>query len=162
MRIYTDPYGQRWTVTDEQFVTERDRRRFVWEQATQALAAAKLAEANARRDFVDWSFDPNTVEGTERIQLGGGYEAKAVKSLNYSFVKDATGHIDRNAINGTLQHLFNQGVDVNGLVKWSPALSKTAYEALSDEHRAIIDRVIVTDYAIPKLEIVKPTGKPTL
>lgn len=162
MRIYTDPHGQRWTVTEEQFVTERARRQKVYEYAVEALADAKRAEANARRDFVDWSFDQSTVEGTERIALGGGYEAKAVKSLTYGFIKDASGHIDRNAVNNTLQQLYNQGVDVGSLVKWSPTLSKSMYEALSDEHRAIIDRVIVTDYAIPKLEIVKTTGKPTL
>ena len=162
MRIYTDPHGQRWTVTDEQFAIERDRRRVVWEQAEEALKAAKIAEANARRDFVDWSFDQNNVEGTERVSLGGGYEAKVVKALTFSFIKDASGHIHRNAISLTLKELYNKGVDIDGLVKWSPSLSKSSYEALSDEHRAIIDRVIVTDYGLPKLEIVKSTGKPTL
>lgn len=162
MRIYTDPYGQRWTVTEQQFIEEQGRRRKVWEDAQQALTDAKRAEANARRDFIDWSFDQSKVEGTERISLGGGYEAKSVKSVSYNFTKDQSGRIDRPFINSTLSELYSNGVDVDGLVKWSPSLSKTAYEALSPENRAIIDRVIVTDYGMPKLEIIKTDGKPTL
>jgi len=149
--------------TDAEYEVERDAMLLQWDNAKKALEQAKELEMQLRKAVVDFAFDPNKQSGTERVELGNGYEAKAVKKLNYGFVKTEEGKLDKNAIEKALAKIEKDGVVgeliAERLVKWTPDLSMTEYKLLSDKHKAIIDSVIVTTEGAPTLEIIAPKNK---
>jgi hypothetical protein len=156
--------GEIKQYTQEAFVIERDRLLLSWQRSQEALAAAKETEADLRRQCVDFAFDPNKNSGTERIALGNGYEAKAVKKINYGWVKTPEGDkVDKKRIERALDAIEacgNEGVFIaERLIKWTPDLSLTEYKTLADQYKKIIDEVIVTSEGMPTLEIVAPKGK---
>lgn len=134
-----------------------------WENSKVALERAKVAEMNLRKQIVAFSFDPNKKSGTERIELANGYELKAVKKLNYGFIKNSDGkRVNKLAIDAALTAI--EKIDPVGaliaerLVKWDPTLSLTEYNQLSPQMKAEIDKVIVVTDGAPSLEIVPPKG----
>ena len=144
------------------WVVKRDALLAAWEASKTALETAKADEMAARKAFVDFSFDPNKREGTERIELHNGYEAKAVKKLNYTF-KSYDPEIEvADAVDITLQKLEATGPEgkfiANRLVKWTPSLSLSEYRDLAPQYKAIVDTVIETKEGAPTLEIVAPKG----
>lgn len=146
-----------------QWVIERDRRLAAWEQSKIDLETAKAREMELRKEFVDFSFDPNKKEGTERIDLNNGYQAKAVKKLNYTFKSDREGVEVADAVDLALQRLEAVGPEgkfiASRLVKWTPSLSLSEYRDLAPQFKAVIDPVIETKEGAPSLEIVAPKGK---
>lgn len=153
--------GEVKNYTDAEFEAERDRLLLDWEEQKKALEVAKEREMSARKLVVDFAFDPNKVSGTERIDLGNGYQAKAVKKINYGFVKNADGKLDKRAIDRALEKIEKVGGAVGELiaerlVKWTPDLSLTEYNQLDDKFKKIIDEVIVTTDGAPTLEIIAP------
>lgn len=147
--------------TEEEFNKQRDVLLVQWMDAQKALAEAKDKEAKLRTAVVDFAFDPTKEKGTERIELGNGYEAKAVKKLNYGFVKNAaTGKIDKDAIDFALDEIEESDpagkLIAERLVKWTPELSLTEYKQLNAVQKAAIDKVIVTTPGMPSLEIIEP------
>lgn len=153
----------------EQFATERDyvaRRDILltqWQNSKTALEAAKEAEMSLRKECVAFCFDPNKKKGTERIDLGNGWQAKAVKKINYGWIKNGAGDdekVDKVAIENALCEIEADGpvgaLIASRLVKWTPDLSMTEYGQLPPKFKAIIDRVIVTSDGAPTLEIVAP------
>jgi len=135
-----------------------------WQMAQDTLAAAKAAEMDLRKQIVAFSFDPTKQSGTERIELGNGYELKAVKKLNYGFVKrgDGSNKLDKGAVDLALTKIEQSGPAgayiADNLVKWEPTLSLTEYKKLDEPLKKIIDAVIVTSDGAPSLEIVPPKG----
>lgn len=156
--------GEVQTFTDEEFVKERDRLLLVWENSKKALDVAKAAEMEARKAVVAFAFDPEKESGTERIELHNGYQAKAVKKLNYGWIKGKDDKTDRKAIDAALDRLAKAAGPAgeyiaDNLVKWNPELSLTEYKKLDDGLKKIIDKVIVTSDGAPQLEIVPPKGQ---
>lgn len=159
-------WKQSLTETDK--ITWRDHLLRMWEQSKEVLEAAKAAEMEQRKAVVDFAFDPNKKSGTERVELANGYELKAVKKINYGFVKAADGKgVDKNAIDNALSKIEHNAdgsenpvgaLIAQRLVKWDPSLSLSEYKLLSAEHKAAIDAVIVTTDGAPSLEIVPPKG----
>lgn len=134
-----------------------------WETAKQELEAAKAREMDLRKQCVAIGFDPDKKSGTERVELGGGYEAKAVKKINYGFVKNPEGKTDKRAIDAALSKIEADGevgmMIAERLIKWTPDLSLTEYKQLPAKYKPIIDAVIVTSDGAPTLEIIPPKGK---
>lgn len=164
MHIITDKKtGQVRELTDEQFIAERDKLLVDWQEKQRLLQVAKEAEIEARKACVDFAFDPNKQSGTERIGLGCGYEAKAVKKLNYGFIKTEDGKTDKARIEKALQRIEKDGpageLIAERLIKWTPDLSLTEYKQLPDKYRKIIDEVVVTTEGTPTLEIIPPKGQ---
>ncbi|HEX2242996.1 MAG TPA: hypothetical protein VHK27_07055 [Gammaproteobacteria bacterium] len=159
-------WNQALTETDK--VTYRDYLLVEWNLAQERLAAAKEEEMTRRKAVVAFAFDPNKKSGTERIALGNGYEAKAVKKLNYGFVKTPQGKLDKAAVDAALtaiEQSHKHGAYIaENLVRWQPELSLTEYKKLDESEelkplKAIIDKVIVTTDGAPTLEIIEPKGK---
>lgn len=144
------------------WIAQRDAKLKAWEDAKTALEDAKADEMRLRKEFVDFTFDPNRHEGTERVELHNGYEAKVVKKCNYVFISpdptvDVADAVD-NALN-QLEQAGPEGKFVAGrLVKWTPTLSLTEYRNLSPEFKTIVDKVIETRDGAPTLDIIPPKG----
>lgn len=134
-----------------------------WEESKLALEAAKADEMIWRKRVVDFAFDPTKKAGTERIDLENGYQAKAVKKINYGWIKTDDGKLNKAAIETALCKIEESGpagaLIADRLVKWTPELSLTEYKVLPAEFKAIIDPVIVTTDGAPTLEIIAPKSK---
>lgn len=141
----------------------RDELLAEWEATKQALEVAKNNEMVLRTRVVAFSFNPNQRSGTERIPLANGYELKAVKKVNYNFIKDEKGKTNKAAIDAALSQIEKTiphgELIAERLIKWTPDLSLTEYKELPAAAKAIIDAVIVTTDGAPTLEIVPPKGK---
>lgn len=153
--------GEVKNYTDEEFETERTRLLLLWTQAKEQLEAAKAVEMEYRTAVVNFAFDPNKQSGTERIELGNGYELKAVKKINFGWIKDEAGKLNKRAIDKALEKIEKVGGAVGELiaerlVKWTPDLSLTEYKQLDEKFKRIIDEVIVTSEGAPTLEIIPP------
>lgn len=152
--------GEVFEYTDEQFIAKRNELLMKWQDAKEALDVAKEQEMAFRKICVDFAFDQDKQSGTENIDLGAGYKAKAVKKVNYGFVKTEEGKVNKVAIEKALQKIEKDGAAglliAERLVKWTPDLSLTEYKLLSEKHQKIIDEVIVTTDGSPTLEIIAP------
>ena len=91
IQITNKETGEVKNYTEAEFIAERDRLLLSWEESKKALEIAKEKEMEQRKAVVAFAFDPNKESGTERIELGSGYQAKAVKKINYGFIKTEDG-----------------------------------------------------------------------
>jgi hypothetical protein len=166
-----------WSQTPQQelvkgspeWLAERDRILAAWEKAKVDLEKAKADEMDRRKEFVKFAFDNEKLSGTERIPLSNGYEAKAVKKLNFKFVSDVEGVEALDALDAALTEIENVGPEgkfvAERLVRWSADLSLTEYKLLEKggefgvKVKSIIDRVIETTEGAPTLEIIPPKDK---
>ena len=161
IQITNKETGEVKNYTEAEFVAERDRLLLAWEESKKALEVAKEKEMEQRKAVVAFAFDPNKESGTERIELGNGYQAKAVKKVSYGFIKTEDGKLNKAAIDKALAKIEKVGGAVGELiaerlVKWTPDLSLTEYKQLDEKFKKIIDEVIVTSEGAPTLEIIAP------
>ena len=160
IQITNKETGEVKNYTEAEFIAERDRLLLSWEESKKALEVAKEKEMEQRKAVVAFAFDPNKESGTERIELGNGYQAKAVKKVNYGFVKTEDGKLNKAAIDKALSKIEKTGpageLIAERLVKWTPDLSLTEYKQLPEKLKSIIDEVIVTSEGAPTLEIITP------
>lgn len=163
IQITNKETGEVKNYTEAEFIAERDRLLLAWEESKKALEVAKEKEMEQRKAVVAFAFDPNKESGTERIELGNGYQAKAVKKVNYGFVKTEDGKLNKAAIDKALSKIEKTGpageLIAERLVKWTPDLSLTEYKQLPEKLKSIIDEVIVTSEGAPTLEIIAPKSK---
>lgn len=141
--------------TAEEHLWYRDELLKKWEASKLQLETAKANEMDQRKAFVAFAFDPDKQSGTERIELENGYQAKAVKKLNYN--------VNQDTVNDALDKIEN--LDAQGkfiaerLIKWKAELSLTEYNQLEAKYKVIIDQVISTSEGAPSLEIVAPKNQ---
>jgi len=163
IQITNKETGEVKNYTEAEFIAERDRLLLSWEESKKALEVAKEKEMEQRKAVVAFAFDPNKESGTERIELGNGYQAKAVKKVNYGFVKTEDGKLNKAAIDKALSKIEKTGpageLIAERLVKWTPDLSLTEYKQLPEKLKSIIDEVIVTSEGAPTLEIIAPKSQ---
>lgn len=147
--------------TEAEWKIEHDRILKAWEDSKSALERAKETEMELRKDYVAFASDPTKHSGTERIEIGGGWEAKIVKKVNYGWIKDGD-KVAKHKIDDVLdlieKTVENGGLIAERLVKWTPELSLTEYKLLPEQAKKLIDTVIVTTDGAPALEIVAPKG----
>jgi hypothetical protein len=160
MKTVTNPTtGEVVEYTDAQFNAERDRLIMAWEAQKKTLEVAKDAEMTLRKAVVAFTFDPEKTKGTENVDLGNGWKIKAVKKINYGWIKK-DDKVDADAIETALDAIEatgNEGAFIaERLVSWSPTLSVSEYNKLDDKYKKLIDAVIVTTDGAPTLEVVAP------
>lgn len=150
-----------------EWFAERDRILAAWEASKLTLEKAKEDEMNLRKEFVKFAFDNEKLSGTERIELNNGYQAKAVKKLNFKFVSHDENVKVVDAVDKSLTQIEQLGGEApfiaDRLVKWTADLSIGEYNKLTESEtgrkiKAIIDNVIETTEGAPTLEIVPPKG----
>lgn len=134
---------------------EVQRKLSQWQTQKLVAERAKADEVKLRKEFVEFAFSKEKLEGTERLKLANGYEVKAVKELNYSFTSEED--LEKALI--TLADTGPYGAFiVQRLIKITYELVKGEYRKLTPEHKAIIDPVIETKESTPALEIIPPKG----
>jgi len=125
------------------------------------LAALKAQERELRDEIVAAKFDTDQI-GTQNVDLGNGWKLKGVIKQSTDF--DLTTHDGErtkeeamDAIEAALDKLPDWLQD--RIAKWTPKLSLTEYKGLDPEHKAIVDKVIVSKPSAPTLTLVEPKGK---
>ena len=139
----------------------RDEVLIEWQRLQTELANAKAAEMEMRKYVVKRAF-PDATEGTNKLELGQGYELKAVVKFNYNLDPDldkVEAALDKIALMG------NEGAFIaDRLVKWSADFLLTEYRKLEDKDatqiqlaiKKEIDNVLLITDAAPSLSIVEP------
>lgn len=166
---------QQWPVTTNQSLVQsastnpldamtQDQVLLKWQELKDAVEKAKEAEMEMRKYIVKRAF-PNATEGTNKIELGQGYELKAVVKYNYNLDPD----LDKvEAALDDIANLGNEGAFLaDRLVKWSASFLLTEYRKLSEPDateiqkkiKKRIDEVLTITDAAPTLEIKEPKAK---
>lgn len=91
-------------------------------------------------------------DGTQHTTaLGNGYKLKGKRPISYKLSSDVDSALE------AIAKVGNEGSFIaDRLIKWSPSLSLTEYNALSDEQRKIVDPCITTTPGLPVIEVVEP------
>ena len=122
-----------------------------WENAKTQASYWKEQEMELRKQVAHAGITDDN-EGTNRAEIGNGYQLKTVIKINYKIDSD------RKAVDKVLARLPDDIAD--RLIKWTPTLSLTEYKALNERHKAIADTVITTSEGAPTVEIIEPKKKP--
>lgn len=127
-----------------------------WFKLKQQLAQVKSAEALLRSRVFKFFF-PTPVEGSKdnkyTIPDGTGAVLQATHVINRDVDMGELTAL-RDAISAEGSNLPKLKLDE--LIKWKPELVKAEYNKLSDEDRAVFDRVLIVKPGSPSLDIVHP------
>lgn len=129
------------------------------------LAAIKNEEMKLRKYIVDRAF-PQKQEGTNTLELGNGYELKAVVKYNYKLAENPI-------VESTLEEiskLGNEGAFIaDRLVSWTPNFLKSEYNKLEQDAEAgseiaksvlkLLPKMLTVTDAAPTLSIKEPKVK---
>lgn len=137
----------------------------LWQAKKDAIETAKAEEMELRKYIVKREF-PKPVEGTQRKELGNGYELKAVIKYNYNLASN-------DVVEECLDHICTLGNEgsfiADRLVSWKPSFLKTEYNALLErkdkgDERAIkileiVNKMLTVSEGAPTLDIIEPKVK---
>jgi hypothetical protein len=118
----------------------------VWYNAQAELKAARDREAAERRALSGYFFtDP--AEGTNRLDIGGGYDLVMKRGISRS--------VDEAALeNVTASKAKKLKLNLDELFPTKPVLNVTAYRELTDEQRLFVDSLLtIKDDGLPGLSI---------
>jgi hypothetical protein len=141
----------------------------LWQDSKDRLAEYKEMEMDLRKICVAFLV-PDKTEGTNSVELGGGYVAKAVVKFNYK-PKDNNDAIWAGL--EKIERLTNDGkgkLIAERLFSWSPSFLKTEYVTLQEDAakgdrfavealKIIENELIVISEAAPTLDIKPPKAK---
>jgi hypothetical protein len=152
--------GEVETYMEDDYVEKRNHLLEIWQDSKNALETAKAKEMYLREIAVNFMANPAKVGRVDTVDLANGYKAKLKIPINYGFVKDSDGKLDKTRLDKALSKIEKDGgageLIAERLVKWTPALSLTEYKLLTPKHLAIINEVLITSEGTPTLEIVEP------
>lgn len=147
------------------FPVTNDGLLMLWQQTKDILAKAKEDEMEIRKTAVK-IYVPTPTEGTNTVELGSGYELKAVVKFNYRLAENdiVESCLDRIAAIG------NEGKFIaDRLVSWTPNFLITEYRALQEEKEKgnptaiqilnIVSEMLTITDAAPSLDIKEPKKK---
>jgi hypothetical protein len=123
-----------------------------WYTMKTALNELKQTEM-MKRKFVAPMFFPAPEEGTNKADIGLGYELVLKHSFNYK--------TDEGALDASAASLRKAGIKVDELFVYKPELKLAVYRALTPEQKLLLQSVITITEASPDLSI-RPVGDPTL
>ena len=91
-------------------------------------------------------------DGTQHTApLGNGYKLKGKRPISYKVSGDVDAALE------AIAQVGNEGSFIaDRLVKWTPSLSLTEYNAISDDMRKLIDPCVTTTPGLPVIEVVEP------
>lgn len=118
-----------------------------WEALRAQLDETKDAEMSLRQQIAAQAF-LNPTKGTNTATFTDGTHVKCVFGFNRS--------IDLALLQNTGQQMHAQGVPLDRLVKWTPTVVESEYEALAPELRAIFDSVVTSTPSAPQLTVIRP------
>jgi hypothetical protein len=129
------------------------------------LSELKAKELELRKYIVNRAF-PSKSEGTNTLELGSGYELKAVVKYNYKLA-------DNELVEKTLEEIAKCGNSgpfiADRLVGWTPNFQKGEYNKLNDDAAAgdenakkilkLVEIMLTITDAAPTLTIKEPKVK---
>lgn len=137
---------------------QRDLLLTAWQTIKTRMAQDKDEEKKLRAQIVEMEFK-GAKTGTNRVPLGNGWMLKAVINLTYKITKnEAVEPPDYSHIPGILAQL--PPAVAQGLIKWTPELSESAYKQLTEEERKIVNQMLVITNGSSTIDIEAPKTKP--
>lgn len=138
------------TVTADEPFMDKVRR---WEALQALMSAVKSAaepEMLARKEVMATAF-PEANEGTNTIELGGGWKLKGVRKIDRK--------LDEASLPDTIVALRAAGVMTDRLVEYKPQLKIAEFRELTEEQKIILASSLTEKDASPSLELVPPKTK---
>ena len=114
-----------------------------WNDLQAKLAFYKQEEAKLRKEIVDKVFAEASV-GTNKVELGKGYELKAVIKENTSIDEAALSNLK-----------LPEGA-LDGVVKYKPSIVAAGYKKMPANLQKILDTALVVKPGAPTLTLVAP------
>lgn len=136
------------TLTQEQIDTI-----VAWTEAKKALDNAKAEELKHRLLIVQTApFNPDKEEGGQTIKLGEGWKLALDKPMDYKMEpKDIPGVV------AAMKSLAAANpLAAEGLIRWEPVMSVSAYKKLSEEEKKILAPVVTIKPGTPTIELKPP------
>ncbi len=144
---------------------DQDALLILHKQMQDDLVVLKEKELELRKYIVNRAF-PQKEEGTNTLELGNGYELKAVVKYNYKLA-------DNDTVEKTLQEIAaigNEGSFIaDRLVSWTPNFLKTEYTKLQEDAGTgdetakkilkLTEKMLTINDAAPTLTIKEPKVK---
>lgn len=120
----------------------------MWYQQQEELRALRAAEILRRKRLADYYFHAPR-EGTNRLNLGGGFDLLLQHSFNRTIDAEALESVKLTDLKPLgLQKVWDD------LFVYKPSLSMPIYRELSQEQAAFVDRFLEIKEATPSLSIV--------
>lgn len=127
-----------------------------WFQNNMQLKKLRDAEAVERRALADYYFTPEPIEGTRRIDIGGGYDLVVKRSISRSVDEAALANV-------TAAQAKKLKLNLDELFPMKPTLSVSEYRNLTDEQRAFVDGLLnIRDDGLPSLAIAERKAEPVV
>lgn len=118
----------------------------IWYAKKRELADLKTSEVLLRKDMAAFYF-PTPQVGTNRMDLGGGYDLKMVFKYNIT--------VDEAAVeNTTAAQIKKLKLPWDDLFVYKPSLVKAVYDDLTSEQKKFVDGLLDIKEATPDLDIV--------
>lgn len=135
----------------EGLTEDQIRALYIWENTKAQLTKLKAFEMEVRKAIVydGGFFNEDVTTGTERVELGGGYELKSVKKETYN--------LDSDLVEAALENFTEDEAKL--LVSWVANLSVTNYKKLTPEKQAFFNDCLDIKTGAPTLEIKTPKAK---
>lgn len=145
------------TTKEPMSIADRDALLVQWKQAKETLDLAKDSEMKLRKMIVEESglFDNTKEKGTERINIGNGWQIKAEKKINWTTKAELE---DGRRIYDALKLIQESAgqLAAEELVKFKPEVKMSIYTKLTDEQKSMIDPFLTSSPASPSLELIPP------
>lgn len=131
---------------------DRDGALRAWQQAKANLDAALATERELRFAAFGLAF-PQPQEGTNTIELGGGWQCKGQMKYNYVLTKDLAR---LQAVIGQMAQMGEgEGKFIaSRIIKWEPDLVLSEYRKLPEPYKRTIHEVLTIKPGMPSIEIV--------
>lgn len=125
-----------------------------WNNTVAAAKAAVEKERELRKQVLALNFDMDS-SGTKRIELGGGYKLKAVVAMKYKVTKnEAVEPADYSHLPALMAQLPLKVAQE--IIRWTPDVSVTAYKALTEDERKIVNQFVIIENGSSSLELETP------
>lgn len=118
----------------------------VWYGKKQELAALKTSEVLLRKDMAKFYF-PSPKVGTNRLDIGGGFDLKLVYKYNITVDEAAVDNV-------TAAQIKKLKLPWEELFVYQPSLVKATYDKLTAEQKKFVDSLLDIKDATPDLDIV--------
>ena len=143
--------------------TELSQKLMLWQAKAKELETVKAAELVLRNEVFRLAF-ANPKEGTNSIEMGNGYQLKAVYKYNYSLSESkqprngGTPFATTVALNA-IEALGNEGKFLaERVVTWKPELSIKEYRDLDPKYKVLLDKALTITPGTPALSIKAPAA----
>jgi hypothetical protein len=156
-------------LTPEQFAEVRNAKIREWLGVAADLAQAKETEMRLRKELTAMMF-PDAKKGTQRHEIGEGYNIKLEYKLNHK-LGEADKVDDRGEKISIASQVSSLEDEIIGsctegeflatrLIKWTPALVVSEYDKLAGDNgllvKKLIDKLLTIEPAAPSLTFEPP------